>query len=164
MLRHIDNHCRGDETMSDIVARISNNIIEAEIVSNIFDIHIDGAVINTATSTTVSKVAGQTLSGHRAVCVKSDGKVYYADANTPSCKSVIGLTTHSAAINETVAVQTTGQLSNVGGWSFTPGALVFVGENGQIVSTPVGTAFFSNVGLAVSADTINIEVQPTILF
>ena len=97
--------------MSDIVARISNNIIEAEIVENIFDIHIEGAVVTTASSSTVSKVAGQTLSGHRAVCVKSDGKVYYADADTPSCKSVLGITTHSAAINETVAVQTTGQLS-----------------------------------------------------
>ncbi len=149
--------------MSDIVARIANNIIKADIRENVIEAHIDGAVVNVSGASSLTKIAGENLSGHRAVCVKSDGKVYYADASDIATKGVLGFTQNAVSANENVTVMTYGQLSNVGGWTFTAGNPVFVTSNGQISSTVSGTAYVCAVGLAISADTINIEVQPTII-
>ena len=149
--------------MSDIVARIANNIIKADLRENVIEARIDGAVINVSGASSLTKVAGENLSGHRAVCVKSDGKVYYADASDIATKGVLGVTQNAVSANENVTVMTYGQLSNVGGWTFTAGNPVFVTSNGQISSTVSGTAYVCAVGLAISADTINIEVQPTII-
>lgn len=148
--------------MSDIVARIANNIIKAEVRENVIEARIDGAVVNVGASS-LTKVAGENLSGHRAVCVKSDGKVYYADSSDIATKGVLGVTQNAVSANENVTVMTYGQLSNVGGWSFTAGNPVFVASNGQISSTVSGTAYVCAVGLAISDDTINIEVQPIII-
>lgn len=149
--------------MSDIVARISNNIIKADIRENVIEARIDGAVVNVSGASSLTKVAGENLSGHRAVCVKSDGKVYYADSSDIATKGVLGVTQNAVSANENVNVMTYGQLSNVGGWTFTAGNPVFVTSNGQISSTVSGTAYVCAVGLAISADTINIEVQPIII-
>lgn len=149
--------------MSDIVARIANNIIKADLRENVIEARIDGAVVNVSGASSLTKIAGENLSGHRAVCVKSDGKVYYADSSDIATKGVLGVTQNAVSANENVTVMTYGQLSNVGGWSFTAGNPVFVTSNGQISSTVSGTAYVCAVGLAISADTINIEVQQIII-
>ena len=149
--------------MSDIVARIANNIIKADLRENVIEARINGAVINVSGASSLTKVAGENLSGHRAVCVKSDGKVYYADSSDIATKGVLGVTQNAVSANENVTVMTYGQLSNVGGWSFTAGNPVFVTSNGQISSTVSGTAYVCAVGIAIATDTINIEVQPIIL-
>ena len=121
------------------------------------------AVVSAGSSVeTLSLIAGENISGHKAVCVKTDGKAYYADSSNMTTKSVVGVTTQAAVLGDSIEIQTSGNLSNVGGWSFTTGGLVLVGSNGQLTQTDSGTAYASMVGMAISTDTIQINIIPTI--
>lgn len=147
------------------IEQVSKGVYNVRRFENVYDVqYTPYAVISAGSSIeTLSLIAGENLSGHRAVCVKSDGKVYYADSSDIATKGVLGVTQNAVSANENVTVMTYGQLSNVGGWSFTAGNPVFVASNGQISSTVSGTAYVCAVGLAISDDTINIEVQPIII-
>lgn len=146
-----------------INAVLERNEIRATLSRSEYRVSLSPIAVTAIQPQTITAEAGQALSGHRAVCVKSDGKAYYADANILDTKSVVGITTHAASNGESVVIQTDGELRNTGGWSFTTGDAIFVGSNGQIVQSDTGTAYISSLGLATKTDTININIFQSII-
>jgi Tfp pilus assembly protein PilV len=146
------------------IEQVSKGVYNVRRFENVYDVqYTPYAVISAGSSIeTLSLIAGENLSGHKAVCVKSDGKAYNADSSDITTKSVVGVTTQAAVLGDSIEIQTSGNLSNVGGWSFTTGNSVMVGSNGQLTQTDSGTAYASMVGMAISADTIQINIIPTI--
>lgn len=109
-----------------------------------------------------SYVANTELSGHIAVVLDSLGLALPADAATRAHFAVAGVTVGSAVPGDPVTVVTTGVVEH-GGWTFTPGAPVFLGLAGAIAQTLPPTAVFSKVlGVAVSPTRISINFQPAI--
>lgn len=119
-------------------------------------------VINATVNPLLSKVAGANLSGHKVLCVKIDGKAYYADSSTLNTSGIIGISTEAVSINQAIRIQTSGELQH-SGWSFTIGEPVWCGANGALTQSPSGSAFICVVGMAIATDTINIEVQQPII-
>lgn len=141
---------------------LQSNVLRATLSQRVYTVKLATVAVVGSTAETTTMIAGDNLSGHRAVCVKSDGKAYYADSSEIATKGVVGVTTHAATSGNSITVQTSGNLSNIGGWSFTTGNSVMVGSNGQLTQTDSGTAYASLVGLAISTDTIQINIIPTI--
>lgn len=104
----------------------------------------------------VQVVAGETLSGHRAIRL-SNGLAYYCDAsNLDHAGTVIGISTGAALVGETVNVQTLGVL-NESSWSWIDGP-IYVGTNGQLTQSITGL-FMQQIGVATNATAMNINAQ-----
>jgi hypothetical protein len=108
--------------------------------------------------------AATTLSGHMFVYVNTSGQVDVADATViASAASVVGITTGAVVAGAPVIPQSSGVIV-FNGWSFTPGANIVLGTNGQPVQTPVpGSAFTLSVGTALSATKLLISIRSPII-
>ena len=106
--------------------------------------------------------AGQALGGHRIVRLVA-GKVWYADATIAGhADAVFGMTTQAANAGETVQVLTAGRHTEPS-WAWTPDDPLFLGENGQLIQSPLpGAAFDLVLGFADGADSAYIDLQPPI--
>lgn len=111
---------------------------------------------NTATRT--SAVA---LSGQRVVKVSADGKAAYPDvAAADDADLLLGVTTGAVAQGDQATIQTRGEMQE-GGWAWTLGP-VFCGANGALTQAPPAGAWIRQVGVAVAADRIIIDMRPPI--
>jgi hypothetical protein len=104
--------------------------------------------------------AGETLSGHRVVRLV-EGMAFYCDAATLAhAGTAIGLTTGAALASTPATIQTLGNLTEPA-WSFVEGP-VYVGLHGFPTQSLDGV-FLQQIGVAVSATTLNINPQISIL-
>ena len=105
--------------------------------------------------------AATNLSGHRAIRIAA-GLAYYCDgtdsAHTGRC---IGITQGAVSAGDDATVQTVGLMTEPS-WTWTEGP-VYVGANGVLTQSLAGLAFIQQVGLAVSATSIDINPQLPIL-
>ena len=98
-----------------------------------------------------SYVAGENLSGHRAVYMGSNGKIYYADnSSVAQMNSVLGMTTGAAVVDTPVSVQAYGTLIEPT-WAWTPGLQLWIGTAGAITQTIPVTGYALEIGTAVNA-------------
>ncbi len=105
--------------------------------------------------------AGQALSGHRAVRIRG-GLAYYCDAaQTSDAGKAIGITVGAVLQGGLATVQTLGKLTEPS-WNWNEGP-VFVGPNGVLTQSTAGQAFTQQVGVAVSATSIDINPQLAII-
>ncbi len=105
--------------------------------------------------------AGQALSGHRAVRIQGD-LAYYCDANELShAGKAIGITVGAVLSGDMATVQTLGKLTEPS-WNWNEGP-VYVGANGLLTQSTAGHAFTQQVGVAVSATSIDINPQLAII-
>lgn len=132
---------------------IVENEIESIVESN------ETVVINQGNI--IHRTAGQNLSGHKVLSAAIDGKAIYADVNTVTTSAIIGISLNAASLNDTVNIQTSGMLQHTG-WSFTPQEPVFAGLNGQLTQTPPNAAYSAEIGVALSTDTLIINIHPII--
>ena len=110
----------------------------------------------------VALVAGESLGGQRVVAIGPGGTVIYANAQLDHSKKVIGVTTKSVNSGETVTVQTSGVMVD-SGWTFTPGATLYLGINSLLSATPPTTGFVKVMGIAVAATEIVLQMQSSIV-
>lgn len=113
----------------------------------------------------VSLTASATLSGHRAVTLRPNGELEYADNTTPSHLHVpIWLTTAAIMSGNSGEVLLYGVFTEPS-WSWTPDAPLYLGTNGVITQTvPTPPALFlAQVGIATGPTTVFIDRQPSIL-
>lgn len=102
------------------------------------------------------------VSGHTVLTLNAVGLVLPADPTDPThANGIVGISTGAAAEGETASVATSGLLTH-SGWTFTPGLPVFIGVAGVITQTPPVAAWQKAVGVALSATSIVIELQPAI--
>ena len=105
--------------------------------------------------------AGAALSGHMAVAYDDDGDLVYASAdNGRHAFTLAGITTGAAASGAQATVQRN-DIVDHNGWSWVPGAPVFLGLGGTLVQTPAPTALFLKpIGLALTAQRLMLNIQP----
>lgn len=105
-------------------------------------------------------VAGENLSGHIAVYVNTDGKVY--PMVNQLYLPIVGITIGAVSAGAYVDVQHTGAIS-MNGWGFIPQIPVFVRDNGTLSTTPSPNARYNTiVGIASSPNSMVIGIQSQI--
>jgi uncharacterized protein YgbK (DUF1537 family) len=109
----------------------------------------------------VSLTAGVSLSALRAVTSNANGEAVYASNDTLANAQVIGITSNAASAGAGVTIKTSGILTDAS-WSWTKGT-VYLGTNGQLTQTaPTGGAIVVHVGRALTATTLQIDVDSII--
>lgn len=141
----------GDGAAGQVLMRSSNPLAVRELVWG-----------DMVTGGPATLIAGEAISGHTAYIVGEGGKAFIADPTNPLHQFVQGVTISAAAQDAAVQIQSDGMLTHVG-WTFTPGGLVYVGLLGQLTQVLPGTAVFQKVvGVALTATTISLNLQPAI--
>lgn len=109
----------------------------------------------------VSLTAGTNLSALRAVTSDANGEAVYASNDTLANAQVIGITSNAASAGAGVTIKTSGILTDAS-WSWTKGT-VYLGTNGQLTqTTPSGGAYIVHIGRALTATTLQIDVDTLI--
>lgn len=110
---------------------------------------------------TLTGIAGEVLGGGKLVYL-SAGKFFLYDAsNTALADLAFGITKGAAILNASVDVQYIGIFTEVG-LGLTPNIEYYAGLTGLLTSTPNNTVITS-VGIAVNANSIKMEIQPSII-
>ena len=114
-------------------------------------------------STDISLPTNSVISGFKVIRVDSSGFAKYAsnDDITHNDK-VIGVSTQSITDNTPVLVRTEGFMDDAG-WTFTPGDPIYVGLNGSITQTVPSSGFILNLGQALTATRILINIKTSII-
>ena len=102
-------------------------------------------------------VAGANLGGNRLVYILA-GVVYHFDYTDISLwGKLLGFTKASATIGSTVTVVKAGKMVNPG-WGLTPDTVYYADSNGLITATPPTSNLDIPVGLAIDANTLEINI------
>jgi hypothetical protein len=105
--------------------------------------------------------AGEALSALRAVTSDANGDAVYASNDTLANAQVIGITETAASSGAAVAIRTSGLMTDPS-WSWSKGT-IYLGTNGQLTQTaPSGGAFVVHVARALTATTIQIDIDTLI--
>lgn len=106
-------------------------------------------------------VAGENISGHALIKVVG-GLAYQCDAATlGDTGKAIGIATGAVSVGGNVSVQQGGQLTEPS-WSWTEGP-VYVGATGFLTQNLSGLLYLHQIGVALSATTINIAPQMAVI-
>jgi hypothetical protein len=109
----------------------------------------------------VSLTTGAFLSALRAVTSDANGDAVYASNDTLANAQVIGITETAASSGASVAIRTSGLMTDPS-WSWSKGT-IYLGTNGQLTQTaPSGGAFVVHVARALTATTIQIDIDSLI--
>ena len=148
------------------VETVTAEVVESETIAvEIIEVAQQGprgiqGIPGPAGGSVIQVVAGETLSGHRAIRL-SNGLAYYCDAaNLAHAGTGIGVSTGAALIGETVNVQTLGTLSEPS-WTWNDGP-IYVGTNGQLTQSITGL-FMQQIGVATNATAMNINAQLSVI-
>jgi hypothetical protein len=107
----------------------------------------------------ISPIAAVAIEAGKVVALRSDGSIEPADHNTPAHWSrLAGVMIEAVAAGETARVQVDGLMRDAG-WSWEPGAPVFVGSAGNLTQTPPTTGFVQHIGFSVGSDTVLVQVE-----
>lgn len=121
-------------------------------------------VINDLTQIVNSFVAGEDLGGQRVVMIIGGEAFYYDPTDENSVGRDVGITKAAALTGAMVEVVSKGIMTGFSG-SLVQDDIYFVDVNGQLTSVvPVGPGIDMRVGIAVDANTLNINFsEPCIL-
>lgn len=111
----------------------------------------------------LSYLSASSLSGHIAITLDAQGRATPADCTLAShAHALMGITLGASGAGASAPVTLSGQLEHLG-WTFTPGAPVFLGLAGAITQSLPPQAVFSKVlGVAVTPTRISISFQPSL--
>ena len=107
-------------------------------------------------------VANGAISGHVVAAETTPGAVVPASVNNAThMLRIVGITTNASISGGNVAVQHRRTLTHPG-WAFTPNALVYLGLSGALVQTPPVAQFTQVIGVAQSATSLLVSIQPPV--
>lgn len=134
-------------------------------------IHIPG-IANTPGSTPVVAsesvlniyTAGATINGHRIVKIADDGRVMHADHIdlNDSNDRILGLSTQSAVVNDSVRVLNFGPLEEPT-WNWDMAKVLFLGADGALVQDPPLTGFVVQVGFPLAPTSLFLRIERPII-
>ena len=115
---------------------------------------------DTASGITVDLTAGESVAMGDPVYIKSDGKVWKADADTAGTFPAIGLAVTTAAANATVTVLLLG-FARHDAWAWTVGGIVYLSTSSGLTQTqPSATDnAIQIIGVAPHADRLYVNPQ-----
>ncbi len=105
-------------------------------------------------------VAGENISGHRAIRVENGLGYYCNSATLAHAGTAIGMSTQAATLGDVFNVQTLGNVIEPS-WNWTQGP-VFVGTLGQLTQLQIGV-FHQQIGIAVNTTELNVNPQLAII-
>ena len=109
----------------------------------------------------VTLQAADTIHGRRAVCADS-GQCYHPDLSVPvDALRIVGVTTQAGTTGTDVIVQVSGRMTNAT-WAWVAGP-VYSDDEGVLTQTAPATGWIVQVGRAIDATTIEIDVLLTLL-
>jgi hypothetical protein len=112
-------------------------------------------------SSNVTITAGETINAYSVAYIKSDGKAYNASGNATSTVAAL-ITSATVTSGNTGNFMIAGLITN-GSWSWTPGAVLYIGEgNAGIITASQPTAsnhVVQPVGKAINATTVYFEAS-----
>ena len=136
---------------NDLAVNVNNDTITLNIES--------GGLV--AVSQDLTLTAAASLSALRAITTNSSGEAVYASNDTIANAQVVGITLGSASSGQQVGVKTFGTITDAS-WNWTKGA-VYLGTNGTLTQTaPSGGAIIVQVGKALTATQLFVDVETTI--
>jgi uncharacterized protein YgbK (DUF1537 family) len=95
------------------------------------------------------------------VTSNANGEAVYASNDTLANAQVIGIAANAASQGAGVTIKTSGIMTDAS-WLWTKGT-VFLGTNGQLTQTaPTGGAIVVHVGRALTATTLQIDIDAII--
>lgn len=107
-------------------------------------------------------LAATDLSGHIVVTLDEQGHALTADPTVAAHgNSVVGISKNAAVAGSAIEIATADTLTHAG-WTFTPGLPVFAGLAGAVTQNPPVAAWQKAIGVARTATTIVIALQPAI--
>ena len=112
---------------------------------------------------TLSKIATESISGQRVLIAVGDNNVDYPDlTNAAHSELILGLSANAGLAGSPINVQTTGEIvENYWTWNVGP---VFCGQQGQLTQTPpANSKWLRQIGVAVAADKILVQLRPPTL-
>jgi len=111
--------------------------------------------------TEINPTAAVPIGAFKAVAFRPDGLLEPADHDNAVHPSRLAGVTLASAISGTAARVCAGGLARFNGWTWTPGASVFVGRNGDLTQTVPVTGFAQPIGNALGPDAIQVRIgQP----
>jgi hypothetical protein len=129
----------------------------------VMDPEVGGWPVNNAggyARSIVSRVAAENLSASRLVYVGVDG-VRYASSDDVSKVHALGLTRSAVITGQSVFIQTEGDFTD-DSWAWIPGP-VFLGLNGFLTQTADPSKHLVQIGVAMDATTVVVDIEPPIL-
>ncbi len=112
---------------------------------------------------TISKIAGDVLGGHKIVKLNSSGKAIYADKDIiEDANQVLGITKHSASANESIYIQTYGEMIEPT-WNWNLALPIFLGNNGVLTQTAPTSGFTLIIGFPLTVTSIYIDIKQPII-
>ncbi len=112
----------------------------------------------TGPATTTTAIAGESLSGNRAVYIADDGKAYYADKDVASSRRTSGLTTGAVSLGATATVQLDGIVTEAG-WAWAGDSPVWLLATGLLSQIAPTTGYLVQVGVPMGPTKLRIEPQ-----
>ncbi len=111
-----------------------------------------------AGGSSITVVAGETLSGHRGVRFDATGQAFYAHPDDGTCA---GVTLSAALVGNTVQVQLGGQIIEPS-WAWDPDEPIYLAASGILTQDPVDADSLVEMGVALSATSMMLRIQQTI--
>ena len=110
----------------------------------------------------LQRIAAEQLSALRAVHERPDGRVAASSASDDShVTALLGVSLTAAEAGAAVNVQRSGVIDD-SGWSWVPGARVYLGQLGAITQAPANSGFDVLIGVALSATRLLLNLQDPI--
>lgn len=105
---------------------------------------------------------GTQVNADRVVFIDFLREIHHANGSVPAeVEAVFGITTQAGSPGDQVLVITGGEYAE-STWNWTPGAPLYLGENGFLTETPPNTGVLLQVAVAVSATNIVFKPSPPI--
>jgi hypothetical protein len=152
----------GDSTHYPIVTVDDKGRVTHMVAQAVSDVSVTAAPgsDDTASGVKIDLTAGESLAMGDPVYIKSDGKVWKADADTAGTFPAIGLAITTAAANATVTVLLLG-IARHDAWAWTVGGIVYLSTSSGLTQTqPSATDnAIQIIGIADAATRIYVNPQ-----
>lgn len=111
-----------------------------------------------SSATTFQAIAGEALSGNRAVFIADDAKVYLSTQASVTSLRTIGLTTGAVALGATATIQTEGVYTEPS-WTWSGNRPVWLSTSGLLTQTPPSSGYLFQIGVPVGPTRLLVEPQ-----
>lgn len=154
---------------------VSNNTVIVEVDSQLTPITVsargprgykgdqgDQGIPGAAGSNHSRYTADEIISGNAIVAFNSSGNIVLADCSIMEHAHIAGMSVFATVQYYPAEITSSGIVTHLG-WTWTPGAFIYLGHNGALTETVPSDALFTKViGVALSPTIINIDIQPAI--
>lgn len=137
--------------------------VKSQLQAQIDSLSQQIAVIETGGSTSLIGIASAAIGFTDVVAGDGGGYAPASNANAAHAGLIAGIALAAASDGDTFTIATTGQLVENSAWSWTPGALLWIGAAGALVTSPGSGSFAQPVAIAVTATKVMVLIGAPVL-